>query len=165
VWVDRSGAFLRLERWQPFDEATLRVACYLPQESALFRRAAYDRAGGLDRRMAFTLDYDLWLRMLASGSRFLSIPTVVGLFRVHEAQKTSAAWRDVGLPEIARLHRQHLGAEVAESDMIDAAEDHRHGTPPGAPEASRRLQRDVAAILNGHLANVLHGRVLDRWPV
>lgn len=164
VWIDGSGSFQRLERWQPFDHATFRIACYLPQECALFRRDAYARVGGLDRSMAFAIDYDLWLRMLDAGSYFLSIPEVTGLFRVHEAQKTTARWVDVGLPEIAGLHRRHLGAEVGEPDMLSAAEDHRNGTNTAAPTPSRQLQHDVAAIFNGYLANVLEGRVLDRWP-
>jgi glycosyltransferase involved in cell wall biosynthesis len=163
VWIDGAGGFVRLDRWQPFDEATFRLACFLPQECAVFRRDAYERAGEVDPSFSFALDYDLWLRMLDRGSRFLSIPPVVGLFRVHSDQKTTARWRDVGLVEIARLHRRHLGREVAEDEMLAAADHHRNGTSVTAAYADRLLGADLTAIFNGHLASLLRGRPLDRW--
>jgi GT2 family glycosyltransferase len=163
VWIDGAGGFLRLDRWQPFDEATFRLACVLPQECAVFRRDAYERAGGIDPAFSFALDYDLWLRMLACGCRFLSIPPVVGLFRVHSGQKTTARWRDVGLVEIARLHRRELGREVSEDEMLAAADQYRNGTNTGATHADHRLGADLTAIFNGHLGSVLGGQPLDRW--
>ena len=163
MWIDETGGFLRLDRWQPFDKDTLRVSCFLPQECAVFRRDAYDLAGGVDPSFAFALDYDLWLRMLDRGSHFLSIPPVVGLFRVHSGQKTSTRWRDVGLVEIARLHRRHLDREVPEDEMLAAADHHRNGTNAAASRADRELGADLTAIFNGHLASVLSGQPLDRW--
>lgn len=162
AWVDASGALMRLDRWQPFSEPAFRVACYLPQECALFRRAAYDRAGGVDPAMQFALDYDLWLRMLDSGSRFLAVAPVVGLFRVHAEQKTTDHWSDVGLPEIRALHARSGVTGVTEAIMLETAEDHRAGAAATSP-AARRLHRDVSDILNGHLVTLLEGRPLDRW--
>jgi glycosyltransferase involved in cell wall biosynthesis len=163
AWIDGDGGFLRLDRWQPFDEDAFRLACYLPQECALFRRDAYDRAGGIDPGFSFALDYDLWLRLLETGARFLSLPSVVGLFRVHADQKTTAGWKEVGLVEIERLHRRHLGRPVSEELMLAVAGRHRDGAGSTASAPVRRLQGDLTTILNDHLAAVLRGRSLDRW--
>lgn len=163
AWIDDDGALLRVDRWRPFDAAALRQACYLPQECALFRRAAYERAGGIDPSFSFALDYDLWLRMLGAESRFLSVPALVGLFRVHAEQKSTARWRSVGLPEIEQLQRRELGWPVAERLMGAVAETHRAGGSHREPAAARRLRHDVAALFDGHLVALLDGRPLDRW--
>jgi glycosyltransferase involved in cell wall biosynthesis len=163
LWIDADGVFLAVDTWHPFDADVLRQACYLPQESAVFRRETYERVGGIDRSFSFAIDYDLWLRLLDHGSNFLSIPAVVGMFRRHADQKTTAQWQNVGLVEIARLHRRHLRREIPEAEMIAVYDDYRDGVAGGDATAVRTLRRDVVAILNGHLANRLQARPIDRW--
>jgi hypothetical protein len=163
LWIDGDGAFLAVDTWRPFDADVLRQACYLPQEAAVFRRDAYERVGGVDRTFSFAIDYDLWLRLLDDGSSFLSVPAVVGMFRRHPQQKSIAQWEDVGLVEIARLHRRHLGRQIPEAEMLAIYDDYRGGVTSDTGSAVRELRRDVVAILNGHLANRLHARQLDRW--
>ncbi|MCB2113154.1 MAG: glycosyltransferase [Parvularculaceae bacterium] len=53
----------------PPDE-NLRAGCVISQPSCFFRRDAYEKAGGLDRDLHYTMDWDLWLRLLESGARF-----------------------------------------------------------------------------------------------
>lgn len=42
----------------------------ISQPSCLFSRAAYERAGGLDRDLHYTMDWDLWIRLYKDGARF-----------------------------------------------------------------------------------------------
>jgi len=44
--------------------------CIISQPSCFFRRATYDRIGGLKRELHYTMDWDLWLRLYASGAKF-----------------------------------------------------------------------------------------------
>jgi hypothetical protein len=100
--------------------------------------------------------------MLDAGSRFLSIPDLVGLFRVHAAQKTSATWTEVGLPEIARVHARS-GVEIDEGAMVVLAELHELGVAPTDPSGVVDFARSVNASMNGYRAALLGGRPLDRW--
>ena len=42
----------------------------ISQPSCFFRRAAYERAGGLNRDLHYVMDWDLWIRLYTSGARF-----------------------------------------------------------------------------------------------
>lgn len=62
------------------------------QPSTFFTRSAYERAGGLDRTLHFTMDYDLYCRILSDeGCRVLYLETELSAFRLHDGAKTSNA--------------------------------------------------------------------------
>jgi hypothetical protein len=61
---------------------------WIPQECAFWRRALYDRVGGLDPTLSFSLDFSLFIRMKAKG-RFKKIDAELGGFRAHPESKTS----------------------------------------------------------------------------
>lgn len=42
----------------------------ISQPSCLFSRAAYNRAGGLNRDLHYTMDWDLWIRLYKEGAKF-----------------------------------------------------------------------------------------------
>lgn len=42
----------------------------ISQPSCLFSRAAYDRAGGLNRDLHYVMDWDLWIRLYKSDAKF-----------------------------------------------------------------------------------------------
>lgn len=48
----------------------------ISQPSCFFRRTAYDKAGGLDRNLHYTMDWDLWVRLYNSGAEvgFIDAP-------------------------------------------------------------------------------------------
>lgn len=48
----------------------LMQAGIISQPSCLFSRAAYDRAGGLNRDLHYTMDWDLWIRLYKDGAKF-----------------------------------------------------------------------------------------------
>jgi glycosyltransferase involved in cell wall biosynthesis len=90
---------------------------WIPQECAFWRRALYDRVGGLDRGKGFSLDFSLFVRMWSQG-KFKRIDSELGAFRIHDASKTSrladlreregeAIRLDNGIPQIRspRLYR------------------------------------------------------------
>lgn len=60
----------------------------IPQPATFFRRALFERVGGLDESLHFALDYDLWVRMLLAGGRFAHVPQVWATFRLHPTSKT-----------------------------------------------------------------------------
>jgi glycosyltransferase involved in cell wall biosynthesis len=79
---------------------------WLHQETALFRRRDVEAVGGVDPSLAFAVDYDLFVRLLARGpAAWVGRP--LGAFRVHPGSKTVREFAAVGRPERDRIARRH----------------------------------------------------------
>lgn len=67
------------------------------QQASFWRRDAYNVAGGLDPRLIFAMDYDLYLK-LAQRKSFGHLRSLLACFRVHSSSKTSTLqdvrWRE-----------------------------------------------------------------------
>ena len=162
LYISEAGQFMNVAPHAPFDAATLRRADYIAQECAFWSRRIFERAGPrLDDSFQFALDYELWMRFLAHGARFVAIADEVGLFRCHESQKSIARWHDVGLPEIARLQRAHGVEPSTELEMRRLFEDHMHGT--GRAGRLRLYLHQQKAIWRGRLRRWTRRPPLDSW--
>ncbi len=110
--VDSSGK--EIGRWilPGHDGRVLRSVDYVPQETLFWRRRIWERVGGrFDAALQFAMDWDMLLRFLDAGAQFAHLPLLLGVFRVHTAQKTQAAYRSRGSAEMAQLRARHaLGA-------------------------------------------------------
>ncbi len=158
VVVDEEGRFVSRWPFVRFDAATLRRVDFIPQECCFWRRSVWERAGGyVDRGLDFAIDYDLWLRFLACGGRFLAVGDTFGLFREHGGQKSSARWHELGWPEVQRLHERH-GVRVAEHEMESAFLRHTFGSGLGG-----RLRRAWHALGDRRVRQAARGRPLDAW--
>jgi teichuronic acid biosynthesis glycosyltransferase TuaG len=83
----------------------------IPALTTLFSRQAYDRAGGFGSRR-LSEDYALWLNMMATGTKFVSSPVVLAVYRFHH-QSSSSSDRLLGkdcleiLGEILNTYPKH----------------------------------------------------------
>jgi glycosyltransferase involved in cell wall biosynthesis len=69
-------------------------ACPWPIHAALVRRELLDRINGFSVRMFSSMDYDLWLRMLAVTFRLVRVPEVLAFYRWHgQGQISAVKWR------------------------------------------------------------------------
>lgn len=100
------------------DDEVLRLNDFVPQETLFWRRRLWDRVGGIDRSLQFALDWDLLLRFQAAGARMVRLPVFLGCFRVHPAQKTSAAMHHVGQAEIDWLRTRTHGRFIAPDELV-----------------------------------------------
>jgi GT2 family glycosyltransferase len=88
------------------------------QPEAFFSRSLFERLGGLNEANHYTMDHELWLRLLEAGARFETIDHPVACMRVHDAQKTADNARivrsliDFGRPFLER-HQDAIGSEPA----------------------------------------------------
>ena len=100
-----------IARWflPKHDEAVLRLNDFVPQETMFWRRRVWDRVGGLEASFKFAMDWDLLLRFTAAGARIVRVPYFLACFRVHPAQKTSAAMHHTGQREITLLRERSQG--------------------------------------------------------
>jgi GT2 family glycosyltransferase len=88
VWyIDAEGK--RVGLWQ----------CPLPSGTMFAERQAIDRVGALDEDLWYTADWDLWLRLAASGTTFYC-PTPLAEFRIHPQSQTTL--RSTRLDEFRR---------------------------------------------------------------
>ena len=95
------------------DDDFLRWANFVPQETLFWRRRIWDQAGAsLDESFHFLLDWDLLLRFLGAGARFVRLPRFLGAFRLHPEQKTSRQMFKLGVPEMGRLCQRSHGRPV-----------------------------------------------------
>ncbi|MFA6110773.1 MAG: glycosyltransferase [Candidatus Latescibacterota bacterium] len=116
---------LEIGRWilPAHDGAVLSWADFVPQETLFWRRSVWERAGGkVDESFRFAMDWDLLLRFREVEGRFVHLRRLLGAFRIHAHQKTSAAISAIGYAEMERL-RERV-----------------HGRLPSGPEISRGLR-------------------------
>lgn len=113
ILIDEEGR--EIGRWilPRHDDAVLAWADFIPQETLFWRRRIWERAGGcIDETFRFAMDWDLLLRFRNAGARMKRLPCFLGAFRIHGAQKTSAAIHEVGMQEMQRLRTRELGRAV-----------------------------------------------------
>jgi glycosyltransferase involved in cell wall biosynthesis len=112
-WIDANGRLLR--HFSPPAELSrerlLADGCYLFSGAALLRRSLFERFGGLDEQLRYTMDYDFFLRV-APHVRARHVPRTLGAFRVHGDSKTSSLTWGVFV-ETARVRRRHGGYRPA----------------------------------------------------
>lgn len=90
VWIDAAGNFLRCKREIGFDRFVMLFDHnYIPQPSMFWRRALYERVGGLDRRFNLAMDNDLWERFSRHG-RIAHLDAYLSCMRYYPQQKTRA---------------------------------------------------------------------------
>lgn len=111
--IDEDG--LEVGRWvlPGHYSEILRLVDYVPQESMFWRRRIWNRVGGrFDVNLQYALDWDLILRFVAAGAEFRHLPELVGLFRVHQAQKSQADFVTRGANEMSVLRRRYCSANA-----------------------------------------------------
>ena len=81
----------------------------LLQPATFFRRALFEQVGGLDVALHFTMDYDLWLRMLPRSRRPRFLPMVLARWTLHAEAKSIQAMR-AQIRETAAVRRRYRDA-------------------------------------------------------
>lgn len=81
-------------------------ASFVLQPTLLFRRSLFLAVGGLDEKLHYSMDYELWIRMFgaAQGSRF--VPQTVACARYHTDAKSVAAMGKQ-IREVARVKQRY----------------------------------------------------------
>jgi len=71
----------------------LLVQNFVAAPAPVFRKEAWNRCGGLDETLWYTADWDVWLKLAASGITHYHDEVTVG-FRIHGDSQTTAGSRD-----------------------------------------------------------------------
>jgi glycosyltransferase involved in cell wall biosynthesis len=112
-YIDENGRRTRPYPTIPIGESgdvsrELFLKGYVAQPSVFFRREAYERVGGIDRRIVYAMDYDLWVRLAKSEARFTFLDEELSGNRWHASTKTSRGMLDL-LSEVVSIQLREYG--------------------------------------------------------
>jgi glycosyltransferase involved in cell wall biosynthesis len=103
--VAQDGTIIWLN-WAPrFSRRLLGIVNFIGQPVAFIRRSALDEPM-LDETYHFAMDYELWLRLAAKGSRFRRISRITAIDR-HHANRKGVVMADVLHADLQRLEVTH----------------------------------------------------------
>ena len=100
-YVGNLASFMLYGGWTPL------------QDACFWRRALYEKVGGINSSVRYAADYDLFLRMSLSG-RCCYVPVTFSAFRKHAGQNSTQHWATYLNEREACRHRellQHAGQE------------------------------------------------------
>jgi glycosyltransferase involved in cell wall biosynthesis len=91
---------------QGFDGRDLTRSCFICQPACFVRRSVYERVGGIDPTLQYTMDWDLWCRLSLAEANFKYIRELLAAVRYHPGSKTlSGNW--LRYKEIWRIERKY----------------------------------------------------------
>jgi glycosyltransferase involved in cell wall biosynthesis len=91
VLIDSAGQVIRYKRYPSSAAWFVKYGSYaICQPGSFFKRKDYLAVGGLHQDLIYTMDADLYVRMLLNGTRFFHTGTYLAGFRKHSTAKTVA---------------------------------------------------------------------------
>ena len=106
----------------------------VPTSSVVVRRAALEAVGGFPAPTTLAEDWDLWLRLVASGAGFACVPEARVRYRRHAGGLTG---------DVAALARDQLALHEAHAGLVDSATARR---ARGADRRALRRERVRRAV-------------------
>ncbi|WP_375202101.1 glycosyltransferase [Hyphococcus sp.] len=122
----------------------------ISQPSCFFRRSAYDKAGGLDADLHYTMDWDLWVRLWRDGAKFDFINEVMS--RVLWTKEAKTGGFGTGRrKELARIIDQNASPVRRLKSKLGFALHHvfEYMMPPALARALRGRLSPSGAVING----------------
>jgi glycosyltransferase involved in cell wall biosynthesis len=86
-YIDEQGVFLEHYPTEPWNYFSLIERCFICQPSVFFRRKLIKELGGLNEKLNYCLDYELWLRYCKASNVFY-YEEFLSAFRLHKHTKT-----------------------------------------------------------------------------
>jgi glycosyltransferase involved in cell wall biosynthesis len=116
VIIDRFDRVLSTNEGPSFNRWALQQYMKIPQETTFFTREIWEKVGGLQEQLHFTMDADLWFRFL-KFTDFIHIPFFLGAYREHELSKSVEVFgpnkrSSRASEEISYLLRTHLRKRI-----------------------------------------------------
>ncbi len=107
------------------DDKQWRWIDWVPRETLFWRKRAWDRAGGLDPTLHYTLAWDFLLRLQATGARIVRLPYFLGAKRLLDGAHGAAAnvaRREKELRTLRdRVHGAHFDHTLRDLEVRKAA--------------------------------------------
>ena len=114
-WVKGDVTEIRLAKTVYHSLLKKTVRYGLQQPSTFFSKEIFDLVGGLDQRLHYVMDRDLWLRIQSRGFEFQTTDLLLSNFRCHENSKTAGPRDSINLAarkEIFMIKRKFWGSPL-----------------------------------------------------
>jgi glycosyltransferase involved in cell wall biosynthesis len=94
VFVDESNHFICYFPGINSDISSILKCDCISQPSCFVRRTALETIGGLNTKLHYIMDWDLWTRLYRSGAKFHYLNKPLSVVRMYKGSKTSSrSWR------------------------------------------------------------------------
>lgn len=148
-------------RWPEFDAPRLFEVCYVGPQP-VYRRELHERHGLYDPAFVSAGDYEMWLRAVARGERFVHVPEVLGLY-LHSPTSSEHANQALSLAESEKARILHWPEAWGErpapggSFFVPAARPPAtpHAEPASAAPAASPSPRPACAAPEAPLVSVI----------
>lgn len=91
LWIDDEGRIMRCKRHPSQALFFIQRGIFaIAQPGSFFKKEDYTAVGGLNTALRYVMDADLYIRMLAKGTRHIHVNAWLSGFRMQEASKTVA---------------------------------------------------------------------------
>lgn len=107
--IDERTQLIGLHRGGEVSARSLSRRCVIPQPASIIRRETWNRIGGLKETLHFSLDYDLWWRLVRSNSKFTRIEIDAAAARFHPCAKSFTNPAEM-YAEAKVVVREHYGS-------------------------------------------------------
>lgn len=125
VWMDIDGRAIKTQYEVSFDLPMLLWGYnYIPQPSTFWRRAIWEKSGGIDQSCDCAFDFALWLSMIKQGAAVAHLPRLLSGFRFYAEQKNQRL-RAMSDAEDRRLVSKFIGREVSNAERLTRRAYHR----------------------------------------
>ena len=81
--------------------------CIVRRDQLHSNRSQLTYEGNVDDTLRFAIDYDLFAKFMKANAKFVRVNRFLGVFREHEAAKTSQLLNTVGAAEVAKTREKY----------------------------------------------------------
>ncbi|QRG69328.1 glycosyltransferase [Brevibacillus choshinensis] len=99
--IDESGTAYSAYPSEKADARSLYQSCVICQPTAFIRTHVFRQMGGVDERLQFCMDYELWMR-ISKAYPIGFVAEFLASARIHGACKSATQWHSVGVPEVLK---------------------------------------------------------------
>ncbi|MGM0779556.1 MAG: glycosyltransferase family 2 protein [Bacillota bacterium] len=83
--------------------------CPISQPAVFMKKKMLEELGGVDEKLDFCMDYELWIRIAKKGYGMGRVPTILANSRYYPESKSGSKYAEVGFPEIISTSQRHFG--------------------------------------------------------
>src|SRR5262245_3059542 len=152
VLVSDSGDFLGYFPAISDDVTKLSFYCCISQPACFVRRKAIEAIGGINPDLHYVMDWDLWTRLHAAGTKFRYVERPLAVVRMHRNTKTSSrSWK-----RYSELYA-HLRRHTSPSRTIRALVGfYLYDLGAGSSSAADKALRSAALVVLRMKKRLLH---------
>jgi glycosyltransferase involved in cell wall biosynthesis len=90
VWIDENDRIVKCRKGERWSRLLADLGYLTPiGPSSFFHRELYAETGGIDEKLHYTMDTDLWWRFVRHGVKYARTDAYLWGFRIHPMSKTS----------------------------------------------------------------------------